>query len=189
MEREQNVTRLTKALTFEAVRRALATRQALAAQYTDYWWEIWRSIESIYDTGKLAAPREETGAGLNCPAAPPHWKGAKVFGVVAGEPHRPKIVPIDPEPVTPELLQSIAPATPRETLRITATCVKRHCRHWAADQPGAQGDGVRTLAQRIITQFETRRPADDDLPPCAISSTCRWLAQHGGDACRVCPQI
>jgi hypothetical protein len=190
MQQEPSKKDLTKEMTAAAVQQALARRSALTAQYGELWWEIWRSIEGIDDTGKPATPpanhlREATSAGLNCPAAPPHWKGATVFGVVAGA----EGIPVEPEPITPHLLESIAPATPRETFRITATCVKRHCRQWASDQPGAQGDGVCTLAQRIVANRDEIRRPSGALPACAVRPTCRWFAQHGGNACRVCPQV
>jgi hypothetical protein len=109
-----------------------------------------------------------------------------VFGVAGGAPEQPEIIPVTPEPVTPELLAAAAPASAREVFRIAGTCAKRACRHWDPAPLGAQGDGACSLVQRVITGFA---PRTADLPPCAIRGSCRWWAQEGAAACLVCPEI
>lgn len=117
---------------------------------------------------------------LQCPAAPQDWKGAVVFGVfVEGQ-----VVPVEPTLVNPALLELCTPQTPRQVLRMAATCVKSACRHWNAQEPGAQGDGVCTLAQRVLAAHP---PVSTVLlPACGIRSTCRWFAQLGRAACFPC---
>ena len=178
--------KLTNDLIVAAKENALAARQALPLSAEVR--EIWRHIESIDDDGKHSpepSPDLSSSNALHCPAAPPHWKGATVFGVVLGPA---ETVHVEPEVVSPTLLEAITPATPRETLRVSAICIKQHCRQWVAGNTGAQGDGICSLAQRIV-QFEQRTPAEADLPDCSRRPVCRWYAQHGGDACRVCPQV
>jgi hypothetical protein len=140
--------------------------------------------------------RGETPAPLQCPAAPQHWPEAKVFAVSSDG----RTVPVMPVPVTPELLARCAPRTPRQILRMAATCVKERCRHWDATQPGAEGDGVCTLVQRVIGAgpadlAEVAAQGGDSigpdigfapLQPCAIRGRCRWWAQEGRRACEPC---
>lgn len=131
------------------------------------------------------AARGQPRAKLDCPAAPQHWKGAVVFGVAGGTPEAPEIIPVEPQPVTPEVLALAAPATPREVFRMAATCIKHRCRHWDTAQPGAQGDGACSLVQRVVTSFA----ATAELPVCGIRASCRWWAQEGRAACLGCPGV
>lgn len=117
---------------------------------------------------------------LQCPAAPQHWRHAMVFAVfVEGQ-----TVPVTPTPVNPAILELCAPQTPRQILRMSATCIKANCRHWNAQEPGAQGDGVCTLAERVLDAYIP--DSTSALPACGIRSTCRWYAQLGVMACFPC---
>jgi hypothetical protein len=122
-----------------------------------------------------------------CPAAPAHWKDSILWGIAAGTVEQPQVTPIPPEPLTPELLARAAPCTPREVYRIAATCVKGGCRHWRDGRDGAEGDGCCSLIERVIARYP--RIVDDRLRPCGIRSVCRWFAQEGPPACRVCPGV
>ena len=121
---------------------------------------------------------------LLCPAAPSHWPDAKVWGISAGTVDEPQIVPIPPEPFPPAWAEhSLKIATPRELFRLCGACIK--CRqYWRSDVPGAQGDGACTLVQNVIDNFPEK-----PLQWCPIRSVCRWFAQAGQGACRVCPGI
>jgi hypothetical protein len=122
---------------------------------------------------------------LKCPAAPPHWPNAVIWGIAAGTPDEPRVVPLaSPQPLTERLLREIEPCTPREVFRIAATCVKADCRHWQAGQDGAEGDGDCSLVQRVVEAFPELA-----LQPCSIRSVCRWFAQEGAAACRACPGV
>jgi hypothetical protein len=67
---------------------------------------------------------------------------------------------------------------PEARFRFAGPCVTSRCRHWA-DQRCSLGDLVASGA-----------PTDDaPPPPCAIRPTCRWWAQSGVAACRVCPMV
>ena len=119
---------------------------------------------------------------LQCPAAPQWWPDAVVWGVAAGTAEAPRVVPIAPQPVTEELLALAFPATPREVFRFAATCVKGECRHWRSGTDGAEGRC--SLVERVVAQYP-----EVGLQPCGIRSACRWFAQEGPAACRVCPGV
>jgi hypothetical protein len=139
------------------------------------------AITSLAIAGPLF-PHDLTS--LRCPAAPPHWRDAVVFGIVVGTPGRPQVQYIPPEPLTPSLIETAAPCTPREVFRIAAVCVKDRCPHWQEDSLGAENDGRCSLVERVVEGFE---PVN--LHPCGIRSVCRWFAQEGPPACRVCPGV
>ena len=124
----------------------------------------------------------QEGRPLQCPAAPQHWPGAVIFAVFADG----QTVPVRPEPVTPAWLARCAPQTPRQVLRMAATCRQTGCRHWDAEQPGAAGDGTCTLVQRVIGAAVPPSDTSARLQPCGIRGTCRWWAQQGPAACRPC---
>jgi hypothetical protein len=122
---------------------------------------------------------------LQCPAAPPHWPDARVWGIAAGTKDDPQIVALSAaEPFPPEWAEhSLKIATPREIFRLCGTCIK--CKqYWRPDVPGAQGDGACSLVQSVIDNFPEK-----PLQWCPIRSVCRWFAQEGQGACRVCPGI
>jgi hypothetical protein len=122
-----------------------------------------------------------------CPAAPQHWPDALVWGIAAGTVDQPHVIPIPPEPITPELIAEAAPATPREVYRMAATCVKGDCPHWRDGTDRAGGDGRCSLVERVIEEYPPL--LQDKLQPCGIRSVCRWFAQEGPPACRACPGV
>jgi hypothetical protein len=123
---------------------------------------------------------------LSCPAAVPYWDDAVLFGVVCGTPEERRVVYLaEPIPVTPQFLdeikQATAPATIRETTRMSATCHQNHCPHWTTD-----GAGRCTLAATVLRTFD---PVTERLPDCSIRKSCVWWHQEGRAACIRCPQI
>jgi hypothetical protein len=121
---------------------------------------------------------------LRCPAAPPHWQDALVWGIAGGTIDEPHVTPIPPEPLTPAWIAAAAPCTPREVFRIAALCVKGACRHWRDGNDGAENDGRCSLVERVVESF-----APVELQRCDIRSVCRWFNQQGAAACKVCPGI
>jgi hypothetical protein len=107
-----------------------------------------------------------------------------IWGIAAGSPEQPQVVPVPPEPFTEAHAQAALPATPREVFRLAATCVKGGCPHWRTEQPGAEGDGACSLVQRVRAGFPEVRPQQ-----CGIRLVCRWFAQEGLAACRACPGV
>lgn len=114
-----------------------------------------------------------------CPSAQLDMEGARIIGVLSGEPNAPQVaylergVEIDLS-VTTQLGELAA----TEVFRIAAKCETSRCCHF---------DGSRcALAGRIVNQLPE---VVDMLPRCQIRPTCRWFAEQGGAACRRCPQI
>ncbi|MFE2151524.1 hypothetical protein ACFXAO_16010 [Streptomyces lavendulae] len=72
---------------------------------------------------------------------------------------------------------------PEARFRFAGPCVESACTQWAAGRCSL-GDVVAGLGR-------SERAGGDALtpPPCAVRPTCRWWAQGGADACRVCPRI
>jgi len=65
-----------------------------------------------------------------------------------------------------------------QRFRFAEPCVQAACSQWTGSQCG--------LAERLVTG---RAPKDYQLPDCSIRGTCRWHAEHGADACYVCPLV
>jgi hypothetical protein len=117
--------------------------------------------------------------GQLCPSADAAWPEAEVFGVVLGEPDAPRVGYLArPAPLTPELVDSTAPAGPGPVLRVAAPCAESRCQHF-------QHERCR-LAQNLVTFLPT---VTKDLPPCAVRARCRWWRQEGREACFRCPQV
>jgi len=107
-----------------------------------------------------------------------------VWGIAAGTPERPQVIPVPPEPFTTAHAQAALPATPREVFRLAARCAKGSCPHWRPEETGAEGDGACSLVQRVIAKLPKTAPQK-----CGIRSVCRWFAQEGLAACRICPGV
>ena len=116
---------------------------------------------------------------LLCPSAPAGADESIVIGVVLGDADAPRVAYLKaPLPVTPELLERTAPASPNEVLRTAAPCAEGGCRHF---------DGADcTLAKRFVDLLDA---TVDRPPPCAIRPSCRWWKQEGRAACARCPQV
>ena len=112
---------------------------------------------------------------LQCPAAPPHWPDVVIWGIAAGTPEQPRVVPVPPEPFTQAHAEAALPATPREVFRLAAPCIEDGCPHW---------QGACSLVQRVVAAFPKVK-----LQPCGIRPVCRWFALERLTACRVCPGV
>lgn len=75
---------------------------------------------------------------------------------------------------------------PETRMRFAGPCVTSQCRQWTGDRCGV-ADLVADTAAGLPTAVAAGLPAG--LPPCAIRATCRWWAQRGADACRICPAV
>jgi hypothetical protein len=69
---------------------------------------------------------------------------------------------------------------PEERMRFAGPCAGSGCRQWLDERCG--------LVERLTSDASTDSPTGDPLP-CPIRPTCRWWAQRGPAACRVCPTI
>jgi len=65
--------------------------------------------------------------------------------------------------------------------RFAAPCVRSSCVFW---------DGSCRAIDAAHEDFDAATPSDvDSLPRCGIRESCRWWAQEGAAACRVCPYV
>jgi hypothetical protein len=103
--------------------------------------------------------------------------GAKLIGISNGPGALGYVTP----PLTvDEHFLAAAGAHPEQSFRFANRCHKSGCHNWGEDRC------------ELIHQILSSRPAEDppnQLPVCGIRSSCRWFAQAGGDACRVCPAV
>ena len=69
---------------------------------------------------------------LLCPSTQHDSEGARVFGVIAGEPGAAEVHYLDQAmPVTDEIIAMAAPVTPAEVFRIAGKCLaSTACAHW-----------------------------------------------------------
>jgi hypothetical protein len=77
--------------------------------------------------------------------------------------------------------QAQARGHPERWFRFSSPCRQAACPQWT----GA-GCGVIDV---VIGSKPLDAPAPTRLPACGIRRSCQWFAQHGADACAVCPLI
>lgn len=117
---------------------------------------------------------------LNCPSSRPEIPGAEVFAVVCGTADEPQLRYMDKTlSVNNDLRQMDLPVPLTEVLRISAPCMENRCQYF-------DGDKCR-LAKVISAQSQPEKKSS--VPFCAVRETCRWYAEQGQDACRVCQYI
>lgn len=118
---------------------------------------------------------------LMCPSADPGGVGATLFGLIVGTPDRPETAYLDTaQAVTPELLALAEPASPTEVFRFGSRCIAKACGHFDHDREMCRfGEKTVRMAPVVVNQ----------LPTCAIRSSCRWWHQHAEAACLRCPQV
>jgi hypothetical protein len=116
---------------------------------------------------------------LQCPSSSAEAEGSVIFGIVLGTPEEPHLLHLDQvKPVPIELLELDAPVKLAEIFRIAGACSEGDCKHY---------DGSKCrLVERIVDGLPT---VTEQIPACAIRSTCRWWHQSGKEACLRCPQI
>jgi hypothetical protein len=67
---------------------------------------------------------------------------------------------------------------PEKRFRFAQPCTEDGCQHWTGTRCGV----VDAALSRDLEPAES-------LPRCGIRSGCRWFAQSGANACRVCPLV
>ncbi|MFE4974734.1 hypothetical protein ACFRAR_21830 [Kitasatospora sp. NPDC056651] len=126
-------------------------------------------------------PGAGTAGAATCPSstcAPGHL----LLGIVRPDGSVAALHP--PLPVSAEFAErAAAPGlrVPEARFRFAGPCVESACRQWA--------EGRCSLGDLVSELGRAERAADGALAPCAVRPTCRWWAQGGPDACRVCPSI
>lgn len=114
---------------------------------------------------------------LLCPSAPPR-EGALLLSVAG--PDGIAAYLRDRLPVTAEFLaEADKDHSIDQRFRFASPCRHGDCAQWLNNECTIPG----RLAQMMP-------PASDaDIPPCSIRASCRWYAQSGFAACRICPLV
>jgi hypothetical protein len=116
-----------------------------------------------------------------CPSAPGR-PGALLIGVIG---RRGSVGYVNPSPTVDDTFLRLAGESDlplEKRFRFASPCVEGGCAQWTGSRCGVI-DEVLGVDEVIPT------PASESLPRCAIRTMCRWFAQSGADACRVCPQV
>ena len=74
-------------------------------------------------------------------------------------------------------------ARPEQRFRFAGRCIEGGCAQWTGSRCGVV-DRVTTARE----EAEVELP-EGSLPRCTIRPSCRWFAQSGAEACRVCPYV
>jgi hypothetical protein len=69
--------------------------------------------------------------------------------------------------------------------RFAAACQEKGCQNWIEGRCGVIEDAL--LVAGNIQGLGER--TESNLPRCSIRRSCRWFAQRGSDACRICPLL
>lgn len=118
-------------------------------------------------------------ADYSCPSAQPDTPNARVFGVVLGDVHEPRVAYLEKGvAVTPEMLDAAGAVSPTRILRFSGTCANSAC--------GQFKNGGCRLGKDILKNLE---PVVDRIPPCTIRATCRWFAENGPEVCLRCARV
>jgi hypothetical protein len=129
----------------------------------------------------VVAPIRYTPTSLvQCPSAPPEWKGSAAIGLVLGTSDKPRVVPLR-EPVPsdhPAFCSNGAGVEITEAVRFAAPCAHAGCAEFVNNRCN--------LATRIVENIPA---VTDRLPFCLIRAACRWWRQEGEAACLRCPQV
>lgn len=72
------------------------------------------------------------------------------------------------------------PITPERRFRFTNKCIEGGCEQW-------NGKGC-NVADKVVQYLEIIEESVN-LPYCSIRTSCRWHAQKGDNACKICPYI
>lgn len=67
--------------------------------------------------------------------------------------------------------------------RFAGSCVESGCAQWTGTRCGV----IDTVLHEAEVQVDGR--LDTELRPCTVRRDCRWFAQSGAAACRVCPLV
>jgi hypothetical protein len=93
---------------------------------------------------------------------------------------------VSPEAQVDETFVEIAHRgrAPESRFRFAAPCQEGACRHWS----GHECRLISTIRDEAIAHG-VAGDRKGRVPACAIRPRCRWYAQEGLDACRVCPMV
>jgi hypothetical protein len=113
-----------------------------------------------------------------CPSAPME-EGAILVGIVLAD-GKVAFAP-DRIEVNADFVASAREGrSPEKRFRFGGVCVKSGCRQWTGTRCGV----IDHVLEVVPTESRT-----DYLPECSIRDQCRWFAQSGSEACRVCTLV
>jgi hypothetical protein len=124
-------------------------------------------------------PTDGLGGGETkaCPSGP-CVEGALLLGVMT-ESGRLAYVQPSPRVDAEFVARARARGHPEARFRFSQPCVEAGCPQWTGE-----GCGV---ADKLLEEKPGATSAG--LPACTIRRSCRWFAQHGADACAICPTV
>jgi hypothetical protein len=67
--------------------------------------------------------------------------------------------------------------------RFAGTCVEDGCSQWTGSRCGVIDTVLGEVERSVDGELDT------ELRPCTVRRACRWFAQSGPAACRVCPLV
>jgi hypothetical protein len=122
-------------------------------------------------------------ADFSCPSAPAVEGRSALLGIV-GRDGRLVYTASSPQ-VTAELLGALTADghRPEAVARFSGRCVNSGCAFWVDDACRA----IDVAHSQLDTHLPP--PHSAELPECGIRPTCRWWAQEGPSACRVCAYV
>jgi len=115
-----------------------------------------------------------------CPSAPCEV-GSSLLGIVNEDGTVGYIRPL--LPITPAFVAEVQKEdiSPTKKYRFSAQCVENACLQWSEGRCG--------VIDRLSQSNDISTQDDTPLPRCDIRRDCRWFAQLGPGACRVCPYV
>ena len=126
--------------------------------------------------GSADGERAAVGSSLACPSFRCE-PGAVLLGIVGRDQ---KVGYIRPELRIDESFVSRASSgrSPEKRFRFAGPCVEGRCRQWT-------GEGCGVIKEVLASSASSC----ERLPACVLRPHCRWYAQEGTAACRVCPLV
>lgn len=120
--------------------------------------------------------RQSDAEGLLCPSArcEPDALLIGIVGPTGRVGHINPALAVDEEFV----LEAHRGRAPEKRFRFAQPCTEAGCQHWTGTRCGV----VDAALSRDLESAES-------LPRCGIRTACRWFAQSGANACRVCPLV
>lgn len=112
-----------------------------------------------------------------CPSAT-NSEGASLFGIVGNDglvKFLPHVVPLDAGLISAGRNHN----NPEARFRYTQTCAEGGCRQWTGEKCGVVDKVLRLESEALNSKVQN----------CPIMNDCRWYAQDGTKACKVCPLI
>lgn len=131
--------------------------------------------------GEGRSPVPQAGDGRLCPSAR-CTPGATLLGVVAADGVVEYVGPgvtVDETFVT----RAREGRAPEKRFRFADACVRDRCLQWTGTRCG--------IIDGVLASPAGKAAGDtvEALPRCGIRGSCRWFAQEGPRACRVCPLV